>query len=128
MTLKLNKFDIILILITLLLGVLLLFITYQNINLQQDQVAKVYYRNKLVYTFDLTNEKKDTFEIEATKGKLIIIKEGTHVRVIEEQSNKHLCSLQGWSDQSIAPIVCLPNELYIKVEGRSSDDVDVFIK
>ena len=129
MKLKLNSYDIFLTIFVLVLGIVLIVFTLYHANTSGNKIAEVYYKNKLVYTFNLSDDKDDSFEIIATNGPLKIIKEGSHVRVVEEKSQRHLCSLQGWSDETLAPIVCLPNELYIKVKGVSEDDdVDVFIK
>ncbi|MDR1782620.1 MAG: NusG domain II-containing protein [Bacilli bacterium] len=129
MKLKLNKLDILLTIIISILGIILIFLSFKYTHISGDKVAEVYYKNKLVYTFDLSSKGNDSFEIQAANGPVKIIKEDDHVRVVEENSKRHLCSLQGWSDETLAPIVCLPNELYIKIEGvDKNDDVDVFIK
>lgn len=129
MKLKLNKFDIILTILLLVvsLSLIFFFLPKQEVN---EKVALVYYKNELVHTFDLTDPKETTFSIEATNGLVTIEAKEGKVRVIEETSRRNICSIQGWSDSTIEPIVCLPNELYIKIESKEVEDneVDVVIQ
>ena len=127
MQLKLNKIDIIATVVILLLSLMMLFYVL-NSNVVDDKKANVYYKNELVYTFDLNQKENTKFEIEATNGLVVIESENGKVRVIQETSNKNICSVQGWSDSITNPIVCLPNELYIKILSSDDEDVDVFIK
>lgn len=129
MKLKLNKYDIILTLIVIVLSSIFLVYVLTKDNSSNSKVAKVYYQNKLVHTFDLTDNKLQKFETEATNGLVKIEAKDGKVRVVSETSRRNLCSIQGWSDSTTNPIVCLPNNLYIKIEDVNSDeDVDVFIK
>lgn len=129
MKLKLNKFDIFLTIFLLIMSVSLIFIFLPKQE-NNDKVALVYYKNELVHTFDLTNPKQTSFSIEATNGLVTIESQDGKVRVIEETSRRNICSIQGWSDSTIEPIVCLPNELYIKIESKEVEDseVDVVIQ
>lgn len=124
MKLKLNKFDIFLTVFLLIMSVSLIFIFLPKQE-SNDKVALVYYKNELVHTFDLTNPKQTTFSIEAANGLVTIEAQDGKVRVIEETSRRNICSIQGWSDSTIEPIVCLPNELYIKIESKEVEDTEV---
>lgn len=57
-------------------------------------------------------------------GPLTIEVKGGRVRVSKEESPKHLCSRQGWVEQSGFMITCLPNDLYLIVEGEADDRYD----
>ena len=129
MKLKLNKFDIFTTIFILIVAFSLIFFFLPKEE-KNDKVALVYFKNQLVHTFDLTDPKPTTFSIKATNGLVKIEARDGKERVVEETSRRNLCSIQGWSDSSINPIVCLPNELYIKIESKQTEnnDVDVVIK
>ncbi|MDH6603096.1 hypothetical protein OKW23_000224 [Bacilli bacterium PM5-9] len=129
MQLKLNKYDIILTILTIIIAFALLVFVLSKNNDSVAKVGKVYYENNIVHTFDLNDNKQEFFEIEATNGLVKIEKKDGKIRVINETSRNNICSIQGWSNSTINPIVCLPNNLYIKIENsEANDEVDVFIK
>ncbi|MDL2211529.1 NusG domain II-containing protein [Erysipelotrichaceae bacterium OttesenSCG-928-M19] len=128
MSLKLNKYDIIITIVVALIACLLLFNVLRSDNQESDKIANVYFENELVHSFNLSEKKEEVFEIEATNGLVIIETKDGKVRVKSETSQKNICSIQSWSDSSVNPIVCLPNNLYIKIESVEDEDVDVFIK
>jgi len=129
MQLKLNKYDIILTIIVSFIAIALFIYIFLSNDDSTQKSAKVFYENELVHTFDLSNTEQEFFEIEATNGLVRIEKKDGKVRVIDETSKNNICSIQGWSDSTINPIVCLPNHLYIKIESSADDEeVDVFIR
>lgn len=127
MKLKLNKYDIIITIIILIVSIISLIFVL-NKNSDDDKIAKVFFHDKLIHTFDLSKLELQKFETNATNGLVKIEAKDGKVRVVSETSRRNLCSIQGWSNSTINPIVCLPNNLYIKIESKESDDVDVFIK
>ena len=88
-------------------------------------IASVQVKNKEVLRIDLL--KDATYEVEGTLGAVHIeVKDGA-VRVAQENSRHHYCSLQGFVDDPNQPIVCLPNETVITIESSESDE-DVVIR
>ena len=128
MQLKLNKYDIVVTVLIIGISLLLMFFILRNDDKNSKKIAHVYYHNKIVHTFDLSKKESEIFKIEATNGLVKIESKDGKVRVINETSKHHICSIQGWSDSTINPIVCLPNNLYIKIITQEEDEVDVFIK
>ena len=104
-----NKNDIKLVLI--LLFIILAFFTYKSINNSKDKIAKVYYNDKLIKTISLNED--NIYTVEGYNGEVVIEVKNNKIRVIEETSEKNLCSKQGYGDV----IVCLPNKIVIKVEN-----------
>ena len=49
--------------------------------------------------------------------------ENGKVKVLEENSPKHLCSKQGFIENTHESIICLPNKIIIKIEDNSLDGV-----
>lgn len=124
---KLNKYDIIMIIVVFIISIIA--IIKINLNDPDTKYANVYYQNKLVHTFDLSNKDYQVFEIQATNGLVVVESKDGLVRVENETSRYNICSIQGWTNSTSIPIVCLPNDLYIKITGENSnEEVDVFIK
>lgn len=129
MQLKLNKADLMITIVFVIISlVAIVFVNTKHTN-STSKVANVYYQNKLVHTFDLSKKEASNYEIQASNGLVVIESKDGKVRVVNETSARHICSIQGWSDSEISPIVCLPNELYVKIEGsQEENDVDGVIK
>ena len=68
--------------------------------------------------------KDQTISVEGSLGPVVIeVKEGK-VAVIEENSPHHYCSFQGYTDNPSTPIICLPNETMVEIEGdKGAEDV-----
>lgn len=57
-------------------------------------------------------------------GDMIIEIKNKKVRVKQEESPLHYCSLQGWVEDVAKPIVCLPNGVVITIMGQAIPDND----
>lgn len=130
MKLVLNKYDIIItiiIFIVVIVNIVLIFLTNDN---QKDKKALVFFQNNLVHTIDLNKPELQEYSVEATNGLVKIEAKDGKVRVVDETSKHNICSIQGWSDSTINPIVCLPNNLYIKIENADNveEEVDVYLR
>lgn len=114
---RMNKHDLIFLVIVCMMTVLLYggLALFRMRDAGGDKVAVVRYRNEEVMRLDLTKDGVYTFE--ATLGTVTIEVEDGAVRVEKETSPYHYCSLRGWVKQTADPIVCLPNELVITIEG-----------
>ncbi len=101
--------------------------------------VEVYYRNKLVDTFDLNVNRKVTFCKSSTsadncdyegftdfQGETIVLAiQDNSIQVIEETSKKKLCSTQGKIKLSNLPIVCLPNSFMAIIKGTADGEFDI---
>lgn len=128
MQLKLNKHDIIFTLLLLIISVTIIIISLNNESIKGNNEARVYLHNKHVYTFNLNNNDQSFYEIEATNGLVIIESKDGKIRVIEENSNNNVCSNQGWTNSTLTPIICLPNDLFIVIETGEEKEVDVIVE
>lgn len=88
-------------------------------------VAKIYVKNELIQTIDLTKSEDKEFEIDGAKGKLtIIIKD--HAIGVEESNCPHQdCVHMGLVKESNRPIICAYNQVYIVIEGDANYDVSI---
>lgn len=112
-----NRSDIKLIIIVFLIAIIGLIITKGSKN--ERNTAVVYYEDKQVMTIDL--KKNGKYEVDGYLGKIVMEVSNNKIRVVEETSPKHLCSLQGYSNSN--PIICLPNKIIIKIINNNIDGV-----
>lgn len=117
-----NKSDIKLISISLFVLLIICFIMYifNDNNLKQ---AKVYYEDKVVLTIDLS--KNGTYDVDGYNGNVKFLVENNKIKVLEENSPKHLCSYQGFISESYQTLVCLPNKIVVKIESKDNYDAIV---
>ena len=88
--------------------------------------ALVYFKNELVLTIDLSQN--DFYKTKGTQGDILLEVKDFQIRVVEENSPKHLCSKQGFIDKSYETIVCLPNEIVIKIKEKKGSSIDTVVK
>lgn len=111
-----NKNDIVLISL-LLIGTLLFIVMFQSSSGNQ---ALVYYENELILTIDL-NKEETNYKVLGALGEVQILAGNGKIKVVSEQSSKHLCSKQGYISAPYEEIICLPNKIVIKI---ISDEYD----
>lgn len=120
-----NKNDLklvglILIIVLVVFGLLLIF---KNDNTKN---ALVYYEDSLVLTIDLGLKGEHTYKVMGYNGEMIIKTKDNKIKVEEENSPLHLCSKQGWVENSYEVIVCLPNKIVVKIEDQ--EEIDTVVK
>lgn len=129
MTLKKNKTDlVILILSILLIGII---IVVSNVI-----TGKVDGNNKYV-VISIDGEEKFKYKLSEDReinllkndystllGDMIIEIKDNKVRVKKEESPKNYCSKQGWVGNVATPIFCLPNAVVITIIGENTSDLD----
>ncbi len=142
-----KKQDFILIGIVLGIAIILLgsMLIYNMVKKEEKVSAEIYYDGTLLITIELNTNRysinythPNAKDIDLTKqidGIYIVpgaiakveIEVDTiiaSIRVEKEESPKHYCSLQGWSNSQLKPITCLPNNLYIKILNSSETDLE----
>lgn len=122
MSTKINKHDLLLIIIIVLVSGI--FILINKLNSKDGNIAKVYYDSKLIKTIDLSKNKEYTFK--GYNGEVKIKVKDKKIKVIEEKSPKHLCSKQGYISKSYETIVCLPNKIVIEIDDQM--DIDTVVR
>ncbi|MGL5548420.1 MAG: NusG domain II-containing protein [Culicoidibacterales bacterium] len=98
---------------------------------QQSLEAHVLVKSQLVLTIPLSELTETTqYEVSGVNGPVIIEAQKNQVRVLQEFSPKHLCSIQGWVSSSLFPIVCLPNQTVIEIvaKGGGNNDFDSVVR
>lgn len=117
-----NKQDRILIVSLLILSVIGIFLL--SIKKEKSEVAYVYRKNKLVLEVPLEKE-QHKYQVEGKLGTVDITVKDYGIMVEKETSPKHLCSKQGYIKKSYETIVCLPNEIVVKIS--SSNELDTVV-
>ena len=99
-------------------------IAYSFSQIQQEScIANIYQDGKLLRTIDLSQVKtEESFVIEGKNGcsNTIAIAPGK-ISVQNATCPDHVCINQGWIQDGVYPIVCLPNKLVIRIENDSNN-------
>ena len=120
-----TKNDIKLIVVAFLVAIILTVLLYWHLGSGSTATeASIIYENEEILRVDLTINK--IYEVEAANGKVVIEVKDNQIRVTEENSPLHICSIQGWSQSKGKPIICLPNKLMIVIieeDDNGPDDI-----
>ena len=112
-----NKNDWVLIIIILLISCFLFLIYFSN--KKTANIAYVYYADDLIMTIDLNIDNQ--YEVKGDNGIVKIEVSNNQIRVVEENSPRHLCSKQGFISNSGQSIICLPNKIIIELPNENID-------
>ncbi len=75
----------------------------------------------LLYSLDEDRE----LEFEGPLGRTIVVIQDRSVRVTEDPGPQQICVRDGWIDSAGEWLICLPNRVFIRIEGDQQDaDVD----
>lgn len=117
-----SKADRILIVCVMVLSLAMIALIVFFPSTASNAVVKV--KNKEVLRINLLEDGQ--YEVDGTLGTVHIEVQDGAVRVDQENSPHHYCSKQGFVDSPNTPIVCLPNETVITIEGdRDGEDVQI---
>ena len=87
---------------------------------QEEKIATISLKGKVVKTIDLEKvEKPYTFKLDTGEGhyNTIAVNKG-NISIIEADCPDQLCVHQGKITDGLKPIVCLPHELVIRINGE----------
>lgn len=89
---------------------------------QDNRIAEVFLHNKLVKTIDLDRvEQPYTFRLDTGNGGYNVLKVSPgKIEVVEANCRDQICVNQGAIHDGVKPIVCLPHELVIKINGEKT--------
>jgi hypothetical protein len=111
-----NKTDTKLIIILICISIIAII----TIKKKEETTAVVYYQNNAILNIDLNID--SLYEVDGTNGKVKIKVKDKKIKVESENSKKHICSKQGYISHSYESIICLPNEIVIKI--KNNDEID----
>jgi len=110
--------DIILILVIIILA-LVFYFTYRALNDSKELVCKIYQDQELKYEIALDHSEEIIIDIDDDKIIIEIDKTGVYVK--ESSCKDKICVNQGKITRGGQIITCLPNKVYIKLEGKGAD-------
>ncbi|WP_294730701.1 NusG domain II-containing protein [uncultured Faecalibaculum sp.] len=113
-----TKWDKILIVCLMAASVLLIVPILQGQPVPSQAVVSVRNEEKL----RLNLAQNGSYSVKGTLGPVNIEVQDGSVRVTQENSPHHYCSRQGWVNSTAVPIVCLPNETVIRIQGESGSE------
>lgn len=109
------------ILVVVIASFLAIFLSRKKTNL----VAKIYVKNELVQTIDLSKSEDQEFIIDGANGKLIVSIKDHSIGVKEADCPHQDCVHTGYVSESNRPIICAYNQVYIVIEGDSDYDARI---
>ena len=98
---------------------------YMPLNQKTAVCAEIYQSGQLVRRVQL--DEPQEFDITSKYTNTISVK-GGKIAVTESDCPGEDCVNCGWSSSAGRSIVCLPNELEIRIVGTSDDDVDYVVR
>jgi len=124
---KINKYDIILIVIITVINCFLIYYNSKNIVYSDNNEALIYSNNELVGQYVLKSDYKNEFTISKDDGYNTIKIENNKIWIEDTDCPDKYCKLQGDIGSDGQVIVCLPNKLLIKIVGNNKDKEIDFI-
>ncbi len=111
----------------LLVAALSAMMYYRGILFRSDEAgdtrAVITVRGCIVRIIDLfTDGKQAVYQVPGSIGRALVEVEGNRVRMREAPCPDRTCVLQGWIGRPGESIVCIPNQVEIRIEGGSGLD------
>ncbi len=92
----------------------------------QGEEVVVQVRNEEVLRVSLWEN--GSYTVQGKLGEVVVEVNDGAVRVEKENSPYHYCSIQGYVKDPSTPIICLPNEVVVSIEGSEKGTVDTQIQ
>ena len=107
----------------------LLIIRANNLSdLSDTAVANIYHNGECIRSISLSEvEAEYTLQIDGNLTNIITVGRG-RICVSDATCPDHVCVRQGWITNGVVPIVCLPNNLVIQIDGAPKTDIDAIAR
>jgi len=127
---KINKYDIALIVVIVVINVLILIYGAFNTTDKGKKIAYVYSDNRLVGEYTLTEDYEKEFKVEVDSGYNTLHIQGGSVWIQDATCPDKICIHQGKISKDGEIIVCLPNRLMVQIEDNSEteNETDIIVK
>jgi hypothetical protein len=116
--------DIILILCLVLISIIIFIITNHNNN--QGRFFTVKIGKETIYRYSLLSDTLITFE--GKTGEIIVKVKNRNVRVHKSSCPQKICVKMGWISKPGESIICVPNNMVIRIEGKTKGEVDAITR
>ena len=116
--------DIILIASLLLVAVISLIFVLSS-RTKTSTLAKVYVKNELVLTIDLSKKEEKDYPVNGLNGELVVHTRDGAICVSKSNCPHQDCVKTGYVSTSNHPIICAYNATYIIIDGAANYDVEI---
>lgn len=124
---KINKYDIGLIVVIVIINVFIILYGGRNAVKQNNKIAYIYSNNELYGEYVLTDDVKEEIKIESETGFNILHIEDGQIWIHDASCPDKICISQGKISRDGEIIVCLPNKMLIKIVDNNEDSEIDFI-
>ena len=122
---KINKYDIGLIAVIIIINTFIILYGGRNVVKQNSKIAYIYSDNKLYGEYVLTDTVKEEIKIESDTGYNILHIEDGQIWIHDASCPDKICISQGKISYDGEIIVCLPNKMLIKiVDNNEKSEID----
>jgi hypothetical protein len=122
---KINKYDIGLIAVIIIINAFIILYGGRNVVKQNSKIAYIYSDNKLYGEYVLTDTVKEEIKIESDTGYNILHIEDGQIWIHDASCPDKICISQGKISYDGEIIVCLPNKMLIKiVDNNEKSEID----
>lgn len=116
--------DLILV-ISLLLVAVIAFVVIISTRTKTNLIAKISVQNTVVEVIDLSKKEDKDYDIQGINGHLHVRTHNGAIAVISSNCPHQDCVHMGYVSESNKPIICAYNAVYIIIEGKTVNDVDI---
>lgn len=114
---------ILIILIGVIMTLSVIFIIISGRYSSDRKTATIYVDGSVYMTIDLLSSDDTIIEVTNSKGNINHIQIKDHnIRMLDSDCKNGLCVSQGWADNSLVPIVCLPNNVVIITGSKITEN------
>lgn len=92
---------------------------------KKDLIAKIYFQNQLVETIDLSKKEENTYVIHGLYGDVHVHTHDGKIAVVKSNCPHQDCVRMGYVSESNRPIICAYNAVYITIDGKTINDVEI---
>ena len=92
---------------------------------KKDLIAKIYVQNTVVETIDLSKKEDKDYFVHGLQGDLHVHTHDGKIAVVESNCPHQDCVKMGYVGESNRPIICAYNAVYITINGKTANDVEI---
>ena len=121
---KIIRNDLIVI-ISLLLVAVVSLVCVLCFRQKKNLIAKVYVQNEVVETIDLSKKLEQEYIIHGLKGDVHVHTFEGKIAVVKSNCPHQDCVKMGYVGETNRPIICAYNAVYITIDGKTINDVEI---
>ena len=104
----------------ILMVMIVLFMFYRGITADSGRYALVYFKNEQILNIDLA--KNENFTVRGARCDLRISVNDGKLRILATECREKICMHRGDIFRAGEKIICVPNEIMIRIEGNTQTD------